>query len=114
MLPWKLVPCLHEHPDGCRCCVPNGNFLSFKEAVPVFGTESSFINNLSGPIRPGAKHSVGGPGDPARVCCTPVDIFLLEIQDIFGGGVMAHHSPMDMDSPFRFSRCAGRVVHNGL
>ena len=38
----------------------------------------------------------------------------MKVQDIFGSGVMANHGLMDMHSPFRFSRGARGVVHNGV
>src|SRR3990172_1686213 len=76
------------------------------------GGEPALVDEAGGAVAPGPEHAVGGAGHPARVGGAPVDVLIVEVEDVPGGGVVAHDGHMDVGGPLRLTRGAGGVVHD--
>src|SRR3990172_12405715 len=76
------------------------------------GGEPALVDQAGGAVAPGPEHAVGGAGHPARVGRTPVDVLVVKVQDVPGGGVVAHDGHVDVGGTLRLAGGAGGVVHD--
>ena len=102
-----VVAPLHEGSYGRRSGVEDGDPIlgdQLPESVGFGPVRGSLIHEAGGAVGEGAVDEVTMTGDPANVGGAPVDILLLQVEDVLGGCVGTDEiAARSMEDSFRFS-----------
>ena len=112
MLPHDVPSGGHQHAEGRRRAVPDGDLMLGDGGVPIPGAEASAHNDVGHAVQPRRKDAVGGAGHPARVGRAPIDVVLLHVKHPAARHQMADHGVLHVQHAFRLAGGAGRVVHD--
>ena len=84
----NLFSPLHEGPYRSGRCVKDGDGVLFNQIPPaslIREIRSSLVDQAGRSVGQWAVDDVGVTGDPATVCCAPVQVRFLDIEDISEG-----------------------------
>ena len=113
MLVDVLVAPLHEGADGGGRGVEDGDFVvvdDLPEARKVGPVGRALVHQHGGAVLQRAIDDIRMASDPADVGCTPVDVVVAEVEDVFGGEVGADRiAARGVDESFGFAGGAGGV-----
>ena len=103
-----MIAPLHKSADGRGCGVKDGDAVirdELPESIRLGPVGSTLVHEAGRSVGKGSVDKVAMAGDPSDVGRAPVDIILLEIEDILGRGIGADHiTAGGMQDTLRFSR----------
>jgi len=89
----------YHHPEGRRSAVPYGYPVLAEGSEPVFGIKPAAPYNHRNPMHPWRQKPIDNSGNPARICCAPIDVIPAKVMNPFGSDIDAYRSPVGMQYP---------------
>ena len=103
----------HQHADGGRRRVPDGDLLVLQYPIPALGIELGLVDDQRRAVGERRDDAVGGAGHPAGVRRAPEDVLRMEVERKAPGDVMRDHGLVHVHRALRPTRGAAGEVQQG-